>query len=145
MKLSYCTLAGFLGLAVGTGTATLPISSSAEAGDYQASGGAPVAWRDFAERVQLRLRERLSDDEAPVRQFHRLLEDQAAIDAKAPDVVARIWVSSLGAVERLEVPGLEAELAGRLRGIMIGSDVRAVPPQGMLQPVHLRLSLGRAE
>lgn len=140
----FCALAGGLGITVGAGAISLPAATSAQTSDYQPAGNAPAAWREFAELVQLRFRERLSTEDGSVRQLNRLLEGRRVVDSGPLNVMAKVWVSPVGAVERLEFDTLDTEAAASLRGILIGSSLRALPPQNMLQPLHLMLSIGQA-
>lgn len=139
----FCALAGGLGMTIGAGTITLPVAS-AQTSDYQPTGNAPAAWQQFAEQVQLRFRERLATEDGSVRQLNRLLEERRAIDSAPLNVLVKVWISPVGAVERLEFDTLDPEVASNLRAILIGSSLHALPPQNMLQPMHLMLSLGQA-
>jgi hypothetical protein len=140
----FCALAGGVGITIGAGAATLPAAAAGQANDYQPTDNAPAAWRQFAEQTQLRIRERLATDDGSVRQLNRLLDERRAIDGNPLNVVVKIWVSPVGAVERLEFDTLDMEVASNLRAVLIGSSLHASPPQNMLQPMHLMLSLGQA-
>lgn len=142
LRRSLCALAGSVGITIGTGAAALPTAASAEGRDYQASGNAPVAWLAFAERARSQFRERLSMNDAAALRFNRWLEDRAAIDANPSIVMAKVWVTPVGTVERLEFDQLDGEAADNLRNVLVGIDLRAMPPRDMLQPMHLKLSLG---
>lgn len=140
----FCALAGGLGITIGAGTITLPTATAAQTNDYQPTDNAPATWRQFAEQVQLKFRERLATDDGSVRQLNRLLEERRAIDSNPLSVLVKVWISPVGAVERLEFDTLDTDVASNLRAILIGSSLHALPPQNMLQPMHLMLSLGQA-
>lgn len=136
--------AGGVGISIGVGAIALPVSASAQTGDYQPNRRAPAAWLEFAEQVKLHFRQRLSGEDGPVRQFNRFLEARQQIDGGPFNVVARIWISPVGAVQRLEFDTLDIEAASNLRGILVGTSLHSPPPHDMLQPMHLMLSLGQA-
>ncbi len=137
--------AGGLGISIGAEAVTLPAPASAQTGKYQPAMQAPAAWREYAEQVQLRFRERLSSDDGSVRQLNRLLESRRAVDSQPLNVMAKVWISPAGAVERLEFDTLDIDAATSLRGILIGSSIRMNPPQNMLLPMHVMLSVGQAK
>lgn len=137
-------IAGYLGLALGGSALALPILDSAQAVDYQASGNVPVAWRDFAARVRLQFRDQLLADSEPVRRINRLLDERGATESNPLNVVVMVWITSSGVVDRIRFVSLDEDLISGLRSALVGSDLRREPPPGMLQPMHIRLSLGRA-
>lgn len=136
-------IAACLGLAGGTGLAAGTIPAVAEGRDYRASESAPAAWREFALKVQTRLRERLAVDDERTEQLHRRLEERASGE-KVQFIVTKVWMTPTGSIERLEFDDVDGEIAVTLRGILARQEIGSAPPPGMLQPLHLKLSLQRA-
>jgi hypothetical protein len=106
---------------------------------YRSAAAAPVAWLTFAKELQGRFEQRLASDDDGAR---RIQDAMGKDDKKSTEsVVVRTWVSPGGKIERLEFDGLDnADVAVTLRALLAGVTV-GVPPQDMLQPLHLRLSL----
>jgi hypothetical protein len=102
---------------------------------------APSSWRDFAQRLQGKLAQRLAADTEAV---SKLAKQMAAIaDAKEAEpraIFARVWVSRDGKIERLEFDGLDGDTAKEVRAL-VGEDDVGPPPPDMPQPIQLRLSL----
>lgn len=144
MKQLLRAIAGGVGIGIGAGAIALPALALAQTSDYQPTGQAPAAWREFAEQVQLHFRQQLSNEDGSVRQLNRLIEARRQADGGPLNVVAKVWISPAGAVQRLEFDTLDIEAASNLRGILIGSSLHSSPPRNMLQPMHLMLSLGQA-
>jgi hypothetical protein len=63
-----------------------------------------------------------------------------AKEAEPRNVIARVWVSRDGKIERLDFDGLDDATARELRTLVSKDDV-GQPPPDMLQPIQLRLSL----
>lgn len=137
-------VASSVGISIGAGAIALPASASAQVSDYQPTGQAPAAWREFAEQVQLHFRQQLSNEDGSVRQLNRLLEARRKAEDGPLNIVAKVWISPAGAVQRLEFDTLDIEAASNLRAVLIGSSMHSSPPRNMLQPMHLMLSLGQA-
>lgn len=133
---SLLAIAGWFGVA-----AEVARPQPAVGQEYRASDAAPVEWRVYAQRVQELFRVSLAADDDVAR-------DLAATRGKAgksdmpPSFTVRAWIAGSGQVERLEFKGLEASTASLVRSRLMRADIGASPPAGMLQPLHLRLSLG---
>ncbi len=107
--------------------------------DYRSAAAAPAVWLTFAKELQGRFEQRLASDDDGAR---RIQDAMAKNDKQSTEsVVVRAWVSPGGKIERLEFDVLDnADVAVVLRALLAGVTVGA-PPQDMLQPLHLRLSL----
>ena len=132
-----------LGITVGAGVALTSLPLAAQSVGYRNSESAPLAWQEFAFKVQASLFQRLSAGDETTQEFHRRLEEQATAGHDAQVVVVKVWVSPSGNVERLEADGLDDDTASSLRSILVRQEVGARPPFDLLQPLHLKLSLGR--
>ena len=133
----------YLGITIGAGAALTLLPLPAQDVTYRASESAPIAWREFALKVQARLHERLSAGDEVTQVVHRRLEEQANSAGDAQFLVLKVWVTPSGRVERLDADELDSETATSLRGILVQQEVGATPPSDLLQPLHLKLSLGR--
>jgi hypothetical protein len=139
MKRWGTAIAGRLGLAAPARKASAPVSALVQIAGYRSSGGAPAAWRQFALAVQSGLERRLSVED----EIHRLFRPHGtAGDTLVRAVKARVWIAETGEVARLEFDDVHEKLAIALREVLAGYRVNAVPPSDMLQPLHLKLSLG---
>lgn len=137
-------------LATCVGSITLAIGGTAlalsEGGDpskereFRAPHDAPLEWRQFASRLRSQLHARLSADENAIRKLNRLVEQRGATEPRILSILAKVWVSPAGAVERLRFEALDDETADSLRAVLLGSDMHAMPPADMLQPVSIKLS-----
>lgn len=136
-------VAGRLGLAAPARKAVAPDPALRQIGSYQPSGGVPAAWRQFALAVQSGLQERLSEQDEQTRQVHRLFCAHGPMgDTLVRAVKARVWIAKTGEVARLEFDGVHEKLAIALRDVLAGYPIGAMPPSDVLQPLHLKLSLG---
>lgn len=117
-------------------------SAVAEDVGYRSATAAPVAWQEFARRLQSEFQQRLVADDEAGRQFQDYMAKRAARAGATPlTPVVRAWVLPDGKVERIEVDDIgDAAAAVSLRALLAHGDVGAPPPD-MLQPLHLRLSL----
>ncbi len=113
--------------------------AAAQGGEYRAAAAAPAAWQDFARLLQSRFQQRLAADDKDARSFQDYL---AKLDGDKANlaVVVRSWIAPDGKVARVEFNGLDDDAAVSLRALLVETEVSA-PPAGMLQPLHLRLSL----
>jgi hypothetical protein len=101
----------------------------------------PVAWQDFAKRLQLRLQERLASDSTPAFRFHDAVAKRAPDAAAAPpSIVVRVWVMPDGKVQRIELEGLDDDASHDLSALLIGDGVGSTPLD-MPQPLRMRLSM----
>lgn len=133
--------AKWLGLGVAAGALLSSAPLAAQTLAYRPSDGAPAAWREFALLVKSRLQEWLArDDDEAARHFRTSLDAHSKAD-RAPTIVARIWVTADGKIERAEFDGLEVADAVELRAILAQKNIGAPPPADMMQPLHLKLSL----
>jgi hypothetical protein len=120
-----------------------PEPGSDAAPGYRALASVPEAWRSFAERIQTFFQWRLAASGLESRRLCYLMED--GNDSKDVDVmvVANVWVTPRGFVERIDFEGADDLIAASLRKLLLLEHVGAMPPAGMLQPVRFKLSLGR--
>jgi hypothetical protein len=127
---------GLFGTGFGAGTSTVI------AQDYRSASAAPASWQEFAKQVQTRFQQRFAADDEGARKFRDYLTKRAADGSATPlKPGVRVWALPDGKVERLEFDGVaDDDVAVNLREILMHDDVGA-PPQDMLQPLHLRLSL----
>jgi len=134
-------LRSLLALATPLGAAGgLAASQSAIGQEYRASAEAPAEWRAYAQRLQGLFKDELSDDDM-IRSF-AAAGDKAAKQNVPASFTVRAWVAADGKVERLEFSGLDAATTSAVRARLMRTDVGASPPDDMLQPLHLKLSLG---
>lgn len=137
--------AGAAGLiAAGAGAKASPVAVPGS--EYQPAAAAPESWQAFARQVQGGFEQQLAADSDAARQVQEyLVNDYLArrkIDAGAAPArfVVRAWIKADGRVNRIEIDGLgDVGAAADLRALLIDRDV-GVPPPGMLQPLHLRLT-----
>jgi hypothetical protein len=124
--------------AVSAGTSVATAQDTA----YRSASAAPVSWQEFAKLVQTRFQQRFAADDEGARKFRDYLTKRAADGSATPlKPSVRVWVLPDGKLERLEFDGLDDDdVAVTLRAILMRGDIGA-PPQDMLQPLHLRLSL----
>lgn len=114
--------------------------------EYQPAAAAPESWQSFARQVQGGFEQQLAGDSDAARQVQEYLVDdylaRRKIDTGAAPArfVVRAWIKADGKVNRIEIEGIgDAGAAADLRALLIDRDV-GVPPPGMLQPLHLRLT-----
>ncbi|BAS00476.1 hypothetical protein BV133_2882 [Blastochloris viridis] len=100
----------------------------------------PQAWRIFAERVQSTFQIALAGEGSIQQRIHAVFDDA---EHKPPEVIARVWITPIGTVERLDLEGVEGELAVDIRSVLMTSDFAGGPPLDMPQPLRLRLAAGR--
>jgi hypothetical protein len=132
---SLLALAAPLGVAGG-----LAGPQPAIAQEYRASTEAPAEWRAYAQRLQGLFRDELTDDDI-IRSL-AAARDKAAKENLPATFTVRAWVAANGKVERLEFSGLDETTTSAVRARLMRTDVGASPPVDMLQPLHLKLSLG---
>jgi hypothetical protein len=119
---------------------------------YRLPQSVPAAWQDYGRLVQHRLQEWLSEAKiadalqgwlkngAKDRDKDRDKDRNKAREA-APRFVARVWVSSKGAIDLIDFAGLDAATALKLRSLLVKKQIGKAPPPDMLQPLNLSLSL----
>jgi hypothetical protein len=108
---------------------------------HRSAAQAPSSWREFAQQLQGKLVQRLAAHTEAVNKLAKQMAGGAdAKEAEPRNVIARVWVSRAGKIERLEFDGIDDATARELRTLMSKDDV-GQPPPDMLQPVQLRLSL----
>lgn len=111
----------------------------------QAQGGAPAHWIGYAELVSAELQQRLSDpaDEAVQRLHGWMQERLLRSDAPVPQaLVARLWISAQGRIERLEATPLGSVQADdALRQLLTAKPLQAPTPADMRQPLVLQFDL----
>ncbi len=106
---------------------------------------APAAWRDYAQHVQERFRDWLGSSEDIVQSLRGSTPERAGQAEHAPSVVARVWITADGKVAHVKIAGLGNEASETLRAALEGKDIGQAPPEGMAQPLHLKLSAGEKE
>jgi hypothetical protein len=137
--LGAASLVAMLGIGPsGTRAAAAPRDSG-----YRPATTVPPSWNRFAGLVQSRFQEALAGDDPAVGRLHAYL-DARMTDADAPldRLVVRAWIGRDGRVERVAFPALSDQQADQdLRTILMRGNIGAAPPQDMLQPISLGLSL----
>ena len=129
------------GLVAAVGTAHS--GATAQEAGYRSAATAPAAWQAFARRVQSHLETRLAGEDTDARELRDYVA-RLGTGTNKP-FVASIWILSDGGIERLEFEQLDdKEMAVHLRTLLMHGNVGA-PPQDMLQPLRLRLSVRRSE
>ncbi|KAF1044746.1 MAG: hypothetical protein GAK35_01639 [Herbaspirillum frisingense] len=130
-----------LGLLAGVGL----VSGLPAQGAQPAAQAVPQHWISYAEMVGNQFAEWLSDpQDDSVVQLHSWLQDRVLKDGQPPlpPLVARVWISPRGMVERLDVPSVgNAEADARLKKLLMSRPLPEPPPSDMRQPVALQLSL----
>jgi hypothetical protein len=117
--------------------------AAAQESGYRPAAAAPAAWQAFAQRVRSHLEMRLAGEDTDAREFRDYVA-RLGTGSNRP-FVASIWILSDGNIERLEFDELDdKEIAVQLRTLLIHGNVGA-PPQDMLQPLRLRLSVRPSE
>jgi hypothetical protein len=137
-------VAGCAGLLASGNLAPSGNAALAQAGGYRSSKDAPPSWKDFALKLRARLQERLTDDDDATLRLRRFVEARGMAQASDQTVVAKVWVTSTGSIERIELDGIDQEIAVALRDVLARARVEIAPPPDMLQPLHLRLLLREA-
>lgn len=115
---------------------------------YRPAQEAPAEWQRFAQRLQAHFRDRLQADngEAGRRLSTFLLKRRGVADLPTLKLVVRTWVATDGAVERVDVGGLDdRRVRADLTSILGRGNVGMAPPADMLQPVAIGLTLDRPE
>lgn len=127
------------GTATSLAAAVAATTAPAQNGEYRSAATAPVAWQTFARELKTRFEQRLGADDEAAR---RVQESVAKREQQSADMlVVRAWVLPSGKIERLEFDGIDdADLGVSLRALLASVTVTS-PPQDMLQPLHLRVSL----
>jgi len=136
----------WLGAATGLITVGLGVSAApavAQRADFQSAAAAPAAWQAFAKQLQSQFQQQLAGEDAVARQVRDIMAGHG-VGSNPSSVVVRAWILPSGTVERVDLDGLEADVAGPLRTLLVRDNV-GVPPADMLQPLHLRLSLSPRE
>ena len=108
--------------------------------EYRASAAAPAEWRAYAQRLQGLFRDELSDDDI-IRSL-AAARDRAAAEKLPTTFTVRAWITQDGKIARLEFSGLDETTTSAVRARLMRTDVGTSPPADMLQPIHLKLSLG---
>jgi hypothetical protein len=108
--------------------------------EYRASAAAPAEWRAYAQRLQGLFRDELSDDDI-IRSL-AAARDKAAAEKLPTTFTVRAWITQDGKIARLEFSGLDETTTSAVRARLMRTDVGTSPPADMLQPIHLKLSLG---
>ena len=105
---------------------------------------APAAWNNYALLVQAHVREWLAGDDV-IRRFKEATQDQQGQAKPSQTVVARVWISAAGKIERVAISALDEDAVVKLRTAIEGRDIGLPPPADMPQPLHLKLSIGDEE
>jgi hypothetical protein len=108
--------------------------------EYRASAAAPAEWGAYAQRLRSLFRDELSDDD--IMRSLATARDRAAAEKRPMTFTVRAWITGDGKIARLEFSGLDETATSAVRARLMRTDVRAAPPADMLQPIHLKLSLG---
>jgi hypothetical protein len=132
--------AGALAALSDVGAAAMP-QAAAEGGGYRAAGAVPMAWQEFARQLQGHFERWLASDDDAARRIQEHMAKGALRERAPPSLIVRAWISPVGGIERVECDDLDDLGAVTLQALLTGVDV-GPPPSDMLQPVHLRLSLG---
>ena len=91
---------------------------------------------------RLRFQEWLASDADAVRDAKDYLAEHGKDNGQL-SVIAKVWISETGRVDRLDFVGLDEQTSNSLRTHLMRGFLSAPPPD-MLQPLHLKLSLGQA-
>lgn len=124
--------------------AALALSSAgqSQAQLFRPAVDVPQAWTEFAGALRGKAEAILSSDDPVARRLQSALEVLRKANGDQPPlrVTARVWIAADGRVERIAVSPVSDRVDPDLKTLL--SRVTAgTPPDGMLQPVHLKLSL----
>lgn len=105
----------------------------------------PQHWVSYADMVGNQFAEWLSDpQEEAVRQLHAWLQDRIRKEGRPPlpPLVARVWISPMGMVSRLDVASTgDVRIDDELHRLLMSRALPEPPPPDMRQPMVLQLSL----
>lgn len=139
MRLALAGLCGVIGSGAVTPAASAQAPPPAAAAPPPVGQAVPASWRRFAEQVQGAFATALAQDGESQARVRALLDT-----AERPrNIIARVWATPIGTLERLELEGVDGELAADLRAILMTCDFGSGPPLDMPQPLRLRLAPGR--
>ena len=129
--------AGFAGGLVGLGGAAAAQPQSVTPSE------APVAWVRYAESVTQSITIWLEEDSQPATAFRAYLhQTRPAEDQPTPPLVLKVWINPDGRVDRIDFTPFADEPANAdLRAAIVGRDLSAAPPRGMLLPLRLAIQL----
>lgn len=111
--------------------------------EYRSANEAPATWSTFAQTLRGGIEAALRSDGDVARDFQNALARMKAADGgrQAPQLTVRVWVTADGRVEHVSFASLADPVAEvDLRILLLGVTVTS-PPDAMLQPVQLRISL----
>ncbi|WJH41201.1 hypothetical protein N7E02_12155 [Aliirhizobium terrae] len=130
--------AGWLGvLAACLGIAAGPSSGRADETAFHRANAAPQAWNAFAIRLQQDLQARLTQTVSKDAAAARMLSEAGG--GPHGRILAELWVSPRGRIDRVVVTGTGQALGSALHGALFGQEITAIPPADMPQPIRLRL------
>lgn len=117
-------------------------AASAQSEAFRAAADVPKAWTDFAAGLRVKSETVLRSDDPAARRLQAALEDLRKANADQPPlrVGVRLWVGTDGRVTRVSFGRVSEEVNADLTALLMGV-MPGPPPSGMLQPVHLKLSL----
>lgn len=137
----FAAFAGCFGISLGASGLMPSATAVAQNTDYRSADRAPAVWREYARWVQNQFQDRLAADDNAVHEVKRMLSARTTGD-RGLAVVAKVWISAKGRIDRLELDGLDDDTSRRLRAVLT-RDHLGPPPPDMLQPLRLKLALGQ--
>lgn len=121
------------------------LEASAEASPFRSASEAPRAWQAFAVSAKAHFERLLAPDTASVRHLIELLSRETGTASGGQvSLLLKAWIGADGKVDLVQFDNVKnPDVAVELRDILTSANVGAAPPLGMLQPLHLRLSLAQ--
>lgn len=127
----------------------LAILSAASSPALQAQAAVPQPWLDYAQLTSRQFQSWLSDGSSDlVVRLHAWLEKRDTNDrliGTSVPVIARVWISAQGWVERIEFESLgDPQADADLKALLSRQPLPRPPPSDMRQPLVLQLRLDPA-
>ncbi|WP_143149270.1 hypothetical protein [Hyphomicrobium sp. CS1BSMeth3] len=140
---AYRSASWFIFVAMGLIVLSFLFSWRATAQSFRPSTDVPAAWTAFAKSLQMQSQTVLRGDDEVARRLQVHLEKLRVANPNMPPLALtiRMWVDANGRVQPVAHPPLLEPAANADLKTLLARVAAGPPPAGMLQPVHLRLSL----
>ncbi|MFA5952440.1 MAG: hypothetical protein WC807_19400 [Hyphomicrobium sp.] len=114
---------------------------------YRAADEVPGTWREFAMLVKAHFQKQLAPESGSIRHLLKLLErDVGKANTEQVVIVLKAWIGSDGKVELVQFDNItDPDVAVELRDALTSGSLGSAPPFGMLQPLHIKLSLPKSQ
>ncbi|OPF91390.1 hypothetical protein D4Q71_23305 [Rhodopseudomonas palustris] len=102
----------------------------------------PVVWIEFGRRVQDHIQKQLALESDAASRFHAALDSRSNEAGGVGPIVLRVWLTSDGGIDRVDLDGPFAESVRRdLTTAVAAAGIVGQVPAGMPQPLRMRLTL----